>query len=690
MISAHSSLTGTDLESSLSQYLVTLKARGYSQASIKSRSWGIGEFVSFAGRSGITDARSVTDDFLRKYLMHQKEKINSTGKPYSPRVIDSFAVSVRVFFRHLSRRGLLLFDPASELPETKFETIPSAVLSPAQAERILALADTNSREGIRDRALLELLYSTGIRRAELASLQVCDVRPDSGTIFVRQGKGKKDRILPAGQRAMMWVQKYITESRVFFARDAAESSREILFLSSRGRAMSPNLVTKIAARYVRSAGTPRGACHIFRHTCATEMLSNGADIIHIQELLGHANPETSRIYTHVSPRMLREKYVRTHPAAFTEIPLTARSADCAAAMSHAGTYRAVVQKQRGRLRKKQEFIPRSDLDAAMLEYFEYRRLELAARSLEASIQYLRNFSRWCFSRGLRSLRDLSLVTLESYQRDLSGRKKKTGAVISLKTQRYEMEAVCAFVRWCFRRGKIICDPSGSIELPKIGFSLVADILSGAEIERVLSLPDTRYPYGLRDRAILEILYASGIRSSELSALSISDADFERDSIRVHAAKLGRDRVIPVSNRAMRILYRYVHEARDQFVSEEDTGVLFLSDRGIPLERSTLRVICAKYLTLAGIKKEQAVHIFRHSCAGHMIENGADLRTVQEFLGHRCLRSTTVYAHLSIKKLKEVHASTHPAEKRFLDRMRMSDAEIALADDSDANRTEAVP
>jgi integrase/recombinase XerD len=230
-----------------------------------------------------------------------------------------------------------------------------------------------------------------------------------------------------------------------------------------------------------------------------------------------------------------------------------------------------------------------------------------------------------------------------------------------------------FVRWCSVQGLILFDPSAGIELPRVGKSLVSDYLTCEDVERVISFPDTRYPYGLRDRAILEILYATGIRATELCVLRLSDADFERDSLRIHAAKLGRDRVIPVSSRAMKWLYRYVHEVRDEFV-RDDTDVIFLVDTGRPFSRHMLALSCRKYLRLAGIKTG-SLHIFRHTCATHMIENGADLRTVQEFLGHRCIESTRVYTHLTIRKLKEVHAMTHPAERRFLERMRMTEEEL---------------
>ncbi len=670
----------TNLVFALEEYLLILEARRYAHETLRSRRWAIGEFIKYAKRHAITDARQVTGSFLRAYLAHMRDSVHSGGKKYTSGVIANFSVSLRVFFKHLAGRGLLLFDPAADLPEIKYAQTLARVLTAAQAERVLSLPDIESPDGIRDRAILELLYSSGIRRAELSSLCLADIRAESGTVYVRQGKGRKDRVVPIGARALEWISKYVRDARpVFLSRGMLGQDSDVLFVSSRGHAMNPNMVTSICAGYLRTGGIEKGSAHIFRHTCVTEMLSNGADIVHVQEILGHTDAETSLIYTHISPVRLKEKYTRSHPAAFREIP---------EAQMQVRTPASVARCMPRDVSRKAAAAPRSSLEKSIAAYLEFRKPEIAERSLEAFGLYLSSFAGWCFDKSILKVSQLARAVLESYQMHLSSRKKKTGETISIKTQKYEMEVVCAFCRWCFRQGMLLYDPSTAIVLPRVGVSLGADFLSREEVELVLSLPDVRYPYGLRDRAILEVLYASGIRASELAALKLEDADYERDSLRIHAAKHGKNRVIPVSSRAMKMVYRYVHEARDQFVRLEDPGYIFLTARGSPIaERVTLRAICLRYLKAAGLVKREAVHIFRHTCAAHMLENGADLRTIQEFLGHRCLRSTRVYAHLSIKKLKEVHSQTHPAELRFLEKMRRTEEE-ALAMDSSSCATEA--
>jgi integrase/recombinase XerD len=164
---------------------------------------------------------------------------------------------------------------------------------------------------------METLYSTGMRRLELAHLKLFDLDLERGTVFIRQGKGHKDRMIPIGDRAARWVRKYLDESRPHLASDPADRT---VFLSNAGEMMTLDYLTQLVARHVDAAlsvdGKPgkRGACHLFRHTMATLMLEGGADIRFIQAMLGHADLKTTQIYTQVSIRQLQEIHRATHPA----------------------------------------------------------------------------------------------------------------------------------------------------------------------------------------------------------------------------------------------------------------------------------------------------------------------------------------------------------------------------------------
>jgi integrase/recombinase XerD len=166
---------------------------------------------------------------------------------------------------------------------------------------------------VRDRSLLETLYSTGIRRMEAVRLGVFDVDLPRGAMTVRQGKGRKDRVVPMGARAAAWVEKYVQEVRPLFV---MEPDPGALFLTEDGDPITPSRLTQMVRRYVdRAELGKRGSCHLWRHTCATLMLENGADIRFIQEMLGHADLSTTQIYTQVSIKKLQETHAATHPGA---------------------------------------------------------------------------------------------------------------------------------------------------------------------------------------------------------------------------------------------------------------------------------------------------------------------------------------------------------------------------------------
>jgi integrase/recombinase XerD len=189
--------------------------------------------------------------------------------------------------------------------------LPKTLLSVEEVEHVLNQPDVTEVTGIRDRAILETFYSTGIRRFELARLQLYDVDLAHGTVMIRQGKGRKDRLIPVGARACAWIGKYLDSVR---PRLAARADEMRVFLTDYGEAFEKNRLGDLVKRYMRHAGIPQGSCHAFRHACATHMLENGADIRFIQALLGHSELSTTQIYTQVSIAKLKEIHAATHPA----------------------------------------------------------------------------------------------------------------------------------------------------------------------------------------------------------------------------------------------------------------------------------------------------------------------------------------------------------------------------------------
>ena len=176
---------------------------------------------------------------------------------------------------------------------------------------MLAMPNLRTAKGIRDRAMLETFYSTGIRRMELINLKLFDLDTERGTLMVRMGKGKKDRMIPIGARASAWIVKYRDDVRPQFASGTDDG---VLFLTRFGESFTPNRLTTLVRDYVEGANIgKKGSCNLFRHTMATLMLENGADIRFIQAMLGHAELTTTELYTQVSIRHLKAIHTATHP-----------------------------------------------------------------------------------------------------------------------------------------------------------------------------------------------------------------------------------------------------------------------------------------------------------------------------------------------------------------------------------------
>jgi integrase/recombinase XerD len=289
-------------------------AHGYSPRTIHNRRRQLSALVVWLSERGVTRPVEVTRPMLERYqrwLFHYRK---TNGDPLSFRSQSQRLLPVRAFFRWAARSNVVLYNPASEIELPKVEhRLPKPPLTAAEAEQVLSMPDLASPTGVRDRAMLEMFYSTGIRRSELAHLVVFDIDAARQTLMVRQGKGRKDRMVPIGERALAWVVRYLEETRPLLVAGADDGT---LFLTADGTGFSPDRLTQIARGYVKASGVPKeGACHLFRHTMATLMLEGGADIRYIQAMLGHAELSTTQIYTQVSIRALQAVHAATHPGA---------------------------------------------------------------------------------------------------------------------------------------------------------------------------------------------------------------------------------------------------------------------------------------------------------------------------------------------------------------------------------------
>jgi integrase/recombinase XerD len=294
-------------------WLEHLRTRNYAEETLTGRLFGLKSFMLWAEARDVTRACEVTRPILETYQRFLARHEPATGRRLAWSTQRERIGMLRDWFRWLTRQNVILHNPASELelPRTE-KRLPVAALTPGEVARLFAVPDVADPLGLRDRAMLEVLYATGLRRSELCRLECPDVNTERGTVTVRQGKGNKDRVVPLGPRAALWVERYVRQVR---GRLLIDTRTPALFLTGYGGPFNPDVFSRMVSEWMARAGLEkRGSCHLLRHTCATHMLEGGADIRFIQQLLGHEKLETTAIYTEVTIRQLLEVHARCHPS----------------------------------------------------------------------------------------------------------------------------------------------------------------------------------------------------------------------------------------------------------------------------------------------------------------------------------------------------------------------------------------
>jgi len=214
-----------------------------------------------------------------------------------------------------------------------------------------------------------------------------------------------------------------------------------------------------------------------------------------------------------------------------------------------------------------------------------------------------------------------------------------------------------------RANKIMNNPASELQNPRVRHRLPQGIMSVKEIKKLLNQPDIKKPQGLRDRAMLEVLYATGMRNQELRQLKLNDIDLKEHVVRIVDGKGGKDRILPLGKIACEYLDKYIQEARPIFLKNNNESTLFLSTKKASLRRNTLSRLVSQYAKEAGIKKAVSAHSLRHTCATHMLKNRANLRHIQALLGHKNLNTTQRYTKVEISDLKRAHNKYHPRENQ---------------------------
>ena len=273
------------------------------------------------------------------------------------------------------------------------------------------------------------------------------------------------------------------------------------------------------------------------------------------------------------------------------------------------------------------------------------------------------FVAWAELRGIFRPADVTLPVLEAYQRHVSLRRKSDGTPLAWSTQAKCLVPLRAFFSWCARNRRILSNPASELVMPRQNHTLPAATLTHDEVEVVLAVPDTATPIGLRDRVVMEILYATAMRRGELVGLDLPDVDLARRWLTLRQTKtpLGPGGAHGRAGGGLAGPLPHRGPAGHLLVGE-DPGAVFLATNGERLGATWLTGQVHHYIEAPGIGKTGSCHLFRHSCATLMVEGGADIRYVQELLGHRDLTSTQIYTRVAPERLAAIHAATHPGAR----------------------------
>ena len=276
---------------------------------------------------------------------------------------------------------------------------------------------------------------------------------------------------------------------------------------------------------------------------------------------------------------------------------------------------------------------------------------LSQHTLNAYQTDLKGLSKWSASGHGPQLDNLDKINLQSY---LAHRLEKG---IKARSTARMLSTLRRFYQYLIRENRISIDPSALLESPKLGRPL-PKTMSEREVEALLEAPDTDDPLGLRDRAMLELIYATGLRVSELVGLDIFGVNLQQGVVRV-TGKGNKERLVPMGEEALSWIITYIKNSRADLLGTAVSNKLFVTRRGGGMTRQTFWYMVKRYARLAGIPSTLSPHVLRHAFATHLLNHGADLRVVQMLLGHSDLSTTQIYTHIAKERLKDLHALHHP-------------------------------
>ena len=302
-----------NIEKAVEDFRRHLVVKGWTPSTLEGYRRLLKRLLDFLKERQVEDTSQVTKAMMGDFQESEKERLSPKGLPLAVHTVNSSLLMAKNLFRYLREEGVLWSDPSREVTLMRApKMLPRSFLTAVEAKKMMEAPDTSTALGYRDRCILEVLYSTGIRRGELNALKVTDLDLDGGFLRVNQGKGGKDRVVPLGRMACRFIRSYLEHVRPLYLRK--DPAMPWLFLSRKSGRMSTMVARGVVRRYTQEVGIGKKVTpHTFRHTCATLMLKNGANIRHVQEQLGHASLETTKIYTAVTVTDLKEIHKKCHP-----------------------------------------------------------------------------------------------------------------------------------------------------------------------------------------------------------------------------------------------------------------------------------------------------------------------------------------------------------------------------------------
>ena len=291
-------------------------------------------------------------------------------------------------------------------------------------------------------------------------------------------------------------------------------------------------------------------------------------------------------------------------------------------------------------------------------YGDHLAVRYVPKSVQGYLTLVRQHLAWLVARGA-SLGEVRSQDLFVYQGELLALRKRDGKSYSTSHQMRQVTVLKSLYGFLHRRGYLLTNPAGSLEYPHVEQRLPRSVLSREEARRLVMAPGTVTPLDLRDRAIFETLYATGIRAGELANLKLDDVDTEERLLRVVLGKGRKDRNVPLTRPAAEAIEAYLLEARSRIRGAKHSTLLFLALRGGRLHDDTLNTLLGAWAKKAGIEKHVTCHTLRHSVATHLLKGGADIRHIQKLLGHASLQTTERYTRVEVSDLKEVLQRAHP-------------------------------